>query len=288
MVGVDNSGRSATLLRWADGYAIRTGSRLIALTAVSAGLPDQAVPGEVVTAAEQTLDAAITAALPPGRAELAIRWIDPGDPVEALVRRPGWPVRLVVIGAHEGHLLHAHPSVSLRVAGHATAPVAVVHGEPAGGGGRVVVGIDGSPCSRPALAWAVEYARLTGGQVTAVLAWRWHPQYGAHPYGRPRDVHYVEEQRLLHAELAKLPDDDADLVVGVVHEGEAPDVLESAAESADLVVVGTHGHGPVAGRLLGSVSQGLVRHCPVPVVVVPATWVPQPPSATVSSDGSAR
>ena len=37
---------------------------------------------------------------------------------------------------------------------------------------RIVVGVDGSPSSRSALAWAVRQARLTGGTVDAVIAWQ--------------------------------------------------------------------------------------------------------------------
>jgi nucleotide-binding universal stress UspA family protein len=44
-----------------------------------------------------------------------------------------------------------------------------------------------------------------------------------------------------------------------------------------MVVIGTHGHGPAMGALLGSVSNGLLHKAKVPVVVVPP--LPTPPSA---------
>ncbi len=40
--------------------------------------------------------------------------------------------------------------------------------------------------------------------------------------------------------------------------------------SADLVVLGTHGHGAIASLLLGSVSEGMVRKATVPTLIVPA------------------
>ena len=53
--------------------------------------------------------------------------------------------------------------------------------------------------------------------------------------------------------------------------------LVAASTAAAMVVVGTHGHGPAMGALLGSVSNGLLHKAKVPVVVVPP--VPTQPSA---------
>lgn len=45
-------------------------------------------------------------------------------------------------------------------------------------------------------------------------------------------------------------------------------VAAAEAESADLVVVGTHGRSVIGRLLLGSVSEYVVRHSRVPVLVV--------------------
>jgi nucleotide-binding universal stress UspA family protein len=60
-------------------------------------------------------------------------------------------------------------------------------------------------------------------------------------------------------------------VTFLVWEGDPGDsILEAArAESADMIVLGSHGRGPIGRLLLGSVSQHVVRNASVPVVVVP-------------------
>jgi nucleotide-binding universal stress UspA family protein len=59
--------------------------------------------------------------------------------------------------------------------------------------------------------------------------------------------------------------------------GPAVASLVAASADAAMVVVGTHGHGPTMGALLGSVSNGLLHKAKVPVVVVPP--IPIEPSA---------
>jgi nucleotide-binding universal stress UspA family protein len=72
-----------------------------------------------------------------------------------------------------------------------------------------------------------------------------------------------------------LDDDRAALVRRHVVEGPAPRVLLHAAEDADLLVVGSRGHGEFAGMLLGSVAQHVVTHAWCPVLVVRTAPAPQ-------------
>jgi nucleotide-binding universal stress UspA family protein len=137
---------------------------------------------------------------------------------------------------------------------------------------QIVVGVDGSEESKLALRWALEEARLRDASVRAVYAWR--DPYALTPgYGLPEDFefdalreHAVERLDAVIAEVAGTTTDVE--VDGVVAEGPAGSVLVQAAEGAELLVVGSRGHGGFVGLLLGSVSQQCVTHAPCPVLVV--------------------
>ena len=87
----------------------------------------------------------------------------------------------------------------------------------------------------------------------------------------PADEMSEEAQRGLTALLRDegLADDPDLEVVEAVFQGPAGSVLLDAAADADLLVVGSRGHGGFAGLLLGSVSLQCVTHAACPVVVVP-------------------
>jgi nucleotide-binding universal stress UspA family protein len=138
---------------------------------------------------------------------------------------------------------------------------------------NVVVGVDGSESSRWALAWAVEEARGHRARLTVVMAWTPPPPPVGPGYGSLRgyeeaDFEAVAERQLTGA-VAAVVGDDADIVVErVLVEGPAAPRLIDASAEADLVVVGSRGHGGFTGMLLGSVSNHVVAHAHCPVVVV--------------------
>jgi len=69
------------------------------------------------------------------------------------------------------------------------------------------------------------------------------------------------------AEVATEGDRDVEISRSVV-EGSAASALVAAAESADLLVIGSRGLGGFRGLLLGSVSQQCAHHASCPVVIV--------------------
>ena len=138
---------------------------------------------------------------------------------------------------------------------------------------RIVVGVDGSEPSLAALRWAMRQAELTGAPLEIVSAWEWPVSYSGWETPLPPDYDPAEEARrqLDKAVSAVLTPGDAIEVRQSVIEGHAAPVLEALSKTADLVVVGSHGHGEFAGMLLGSVSEHCVTHCHCPVVVIRGT-----------------
>jgi nucleotide-binding universal stress UspA family protein len=139
----------------------------------------------------------------------------------------------------------------------------------------IVVGVDSSYGSKVALGWALAQARLTGAAVEAVAAWQQPATYeyscGAVPFPSPGDSIAASAEKVLTetvAEVVGTGGKPVDVRVKVAH-GPTAQILLEAAAGAELLVVGSRGHGAFAGMLLGSVSQHCTHHAPCPVIVVP-------------------
>jgi nucleotide-binding universal stress UspA family protein len=147
---------------------------------------------------------------------------------------------------------------------------------------KVVVGTDGSPSAQRAVRWALGEARLRGAALHIVYAWMVpfvdalpEPWLIATPVGHTDDELHdrlaAGARELLEAAVAEAMAAEPGLdVIGELAEMRPAAALLGAARDADLLVVGSRGHGGFAGLLLGSVSSQCVHHAPCPVVVVPA------------------
>jgi nucleotide-binding universal stress UspA family protein len=135
---------------------------------------------------------------------------------------------------------------------------------------RIVVGVDGSEASKDALRWAKAHAESDGAEVVAVSAWSYpvasFPML-VNQVATPETFDVEGETRASLARVVKETLGDAE-VTQQVFEGHPVTVMLAAARDADLVVVGSRGHGGFVGSLLGSVSQSLVAHADCPVVVI--------------------
>jgi nucleotide-binding universal stress UspA family protein len=137
--------------------------------------------------------------------------------------------------------------------------------------GRVVVGVDGSESSQRALVFALDEGRLRDWEVEVVHAWSVTAivasPYVAVPYYSEADME-ASGAEILDQALAAADTTGITITRHLVNGASAPTLLK-AAQSANLLVVGTRGHGGFAGLLLGSTSQHCAQHPPCPVVIVP-------------------
>lgn len=147
--------------------------------------------------------------------------------------------------------------------------------------GSIVVGVDGSPESQAALRWAAEEAALREARLVVVWAWTFVPpapiaEPGMIPVpamdysGASEAERAAVEEEFDAALRAAMPSELPVEVERKLLEGDPAHVLESEAQGADLVVVGSRGRSGIAAALLGSVSKHVVDHAPCPVVVVKA------------------
>jgi nucleotide-binding universal stress UspA family protein len=132
----------------------------------------------------------------------------------------------------------------------------------------IVVGVDGSDASKDALTWAANQARLTSADLHVVIAWRPPATYGYAPDVSDADFEGEAAEVVRHAVEEVLGPDVAKSVTTQVTEGHPAPVLVQAARGADLLVVGSRGHGAFAEMLLGSTSHFCVQHAATPVLVV--------------------
>jgi nucleotide-binding universal stress UspA family protein len=134
--------------------------------------------------------------------------------------------------------------------------------------GVIVVGVDGSE-SVDALQWAAAQAKLAHASLEVITAWEWPTYWGREPEGPPGWEPEEQARKMLSEVVESVLGPHHSLEVRhVVVEGHPAPVLIAAAEHADLLVVGSHGHGGFADMLLGSVSMHCVIQARCPVVVV--------------------
>jgi nucleotide-binding universal stress UspA family protein len=161
---------------------------------------------------------------------------------------------------------------------------------------RVAVGVDGSPGSRDALAWALVAAARKGAVLEVVSAFP-VDFYWTDPYlldrlridslrsdTEARTRALVEEARRQPA-VASVPGTSSVVFEVIVVPGAPAEHLVQIAEGAALLVVGSRGRGGLRSTLLGSVALHCVTHATCPVVVVHPTTVTQP-RVVVGVDGS--
>jgi nucleotide-binding universal stress UspA family protein len=180
--------------------------------------------------------------------------------------------QMMVVGSH-GRGAWARSllgSVSTGLVHHAHCPVAIIHDEdplmPHPSQAPVVVGVDGSPASEHALEIAFEQASFRGVELVAVHSWS---DSGVFEFpGVDWTTMQSMGEETLGERLSGWQERYPDVLVQRVVAADRPahQLLEQS-ESAQLLVVGSHGRGGFAGMLLGSVSTAVVHGAKMPVIV---------------------
>ena len=165
--------------------------------------------------------------------------------------------------------------------------------------GRIVVGVDASPGARRALAWATAEASLRQAVLQVVHAYHakdlaapvyfgsqhtYDADVGAAGEPRPELTASVQRREAIEAAVHSQADELLAALLGefektvsgvevqqtVVEDRHPAEVLVRLSVDAELLVVGSRGHGGFSELLLGSVSHAVVLHAVCPVVVVPS------------------
>ena len=134
-------------------------------------------------------------------------------------------------------------------------------------GSNIVVGVDGSAESVLALKWAQKLAAALDVTITAVTAWHMETVFGSYvipDWDPDEDARKILKDAVFDA-FGDLPPEGFE---GVCVRGRPAKVLMESAKSAQMLIVGSRGHGGFAGMLLGSVSSACAEHASCPVLVV--------------------
>jgi nucleotide-binding universal stress UspA family protein len=151
---------------------------------------------------------------------------------------------------------------------------------PQSGAPRIVVGIDGSEPSKVALRWALFMADTLHCDVQAIAVWETSVGWAAGGGWAtvPMDWSPGEDTAKMLRDTVRevLGERHPHNVTALVRQGGAAQVLLEASQDANMLIVGSRGHGGFTGLLLGSVSTACAEHSTCPVLVVHGKTPPPP------------
>lgn len=133
--------------------------------------------------------------------------------------------------------------------------------------GRIVVGVDGSPCSILALQRARKMAEALEIGIDVLVAWQYQSYMGE---GFAGDFHPDEDAKQIATDsiAAAFGEDVPVDITCSARQGSPSQILLEASREAEMLVMGSRGHGGFMGLLLGSVSAQCAEHAHCPVLIV--------------------
>jgi nucleotide-binding universal stress UspA family protein len=134
---------------------------------------------------------------------------------------------------------------------------------------RITAGFDGSEESRAALGWAAREAVRRGLALRVVHAWRFEPYEAVDASDPDTEAAWVRDMLAEAARTVTARHPGLDVSTDVLA-GETVEALVASAAQAEMLVLGSRGHGTLVGFLLGSVGQQVIAASERPVVLVRA------------------
>lgn len=289
IAGIDGSHGSRMALTWAVREAAARKTMLQPVIAWQRPAEHGDTPHDLVSdeqlaerAAREQLEQVLESVAGQSPVTIADALVMRGDPARVLCEQSAGADLLVVgsrgLGGFAGLLLG---SVGAKCARHSRCPLVIVRDGQAGDDHsqirRIVAGTDMSDGSARALGWAADEAALRGASVEAVEVW-------ADPYGGDMslelNMEHFRAERIVQLEraedrLAATVGETAArhpglVVVPVLLQGEDPaQILCERSADADLLVVGSRGHGGFLRLTLGSVGDACAHHSKCPVAIIP-------------------
>nr|WP_221383248.1 universal stress protein [Actinoplanes polyasparticus] len=264
VVGVDGSDSTDAAVRWAARYASETGSPLHLLFAEDHQTALIGISTAEIRRAERLRERVLAAAAPYEADAVMVR----GSVAPALTEATA-EADLLVLGES-----HRSSGLAVQVVAEAECPVVVVRGDE-DWAGPVVVAVDDS--SEAAMGFAVREAARRDVALFAVHAWH-QPLV---PAGAGAVAHAVTTGVVDRENWADAARQSLTAVVTpwrnafpevAIHErlveGPADTVMVHETGGAGLVVTGSRGRGRLAGMMLGSTSQALLRKAECPVAII--------------------
>ena len=132
---------------------------------------------------------------------------------------------------------------------------------------KILVPTDGSEYSRRAMSTAIQYAKALNSEIELLYVISEHSAL-------KEDYPLSEEQvtrlgtKVFGATLEGLEPEQIQISKKIVTGYPASEILNETAQNVDLVIMGSRGHRPIKGALLGSVTLRVIAAATCPVMVV--------------------